>query len=452
MTPPSEHSSSATPTSRGREDTQAGPGARHRARLRKVALRSALGIGVLAVLAGLVLYWLLATLGGRDFLLGQVVARLPTDSTLTWQSADGPVSGPMTLHGLHFEYHGTVFDARRVTIDPDIRPLLGKLLRLDVLEVQDARLSLPKSDKAFKLPRWPDVLPRINLPLDVQVDTLRVDGLKVLRAGAPLVNVHSVRGALDARKGRLHLEQLAVDSSRGYYLADGSYDPRDDFKTDFTLGALLPAPAGRTRPRLGVAARGNLEQMDVAVSGNAPGPVDVRLTLRGPDAPRWTLRAHSKALDPALLAGTGQPGTPLAFTLSADGVGGEARVRGKLTRGDLVAELQPSRLRMQDQVLQFKPLVVDVYGGRVTARGRGDFSKPGDAQFKFSIKANDLSFGGTPAPANAAGATPAIGTDADFDIAGTTQAWTLVGKATLTRGDDQATVDLKVAAMQTNWR
>ncbi len=442
MTPPPANASMPKSTPREREDRLAELRARRRARVRKVALRSALGIGVLALLAVFALYWLLTTLGGRDFLLGQVAARLPADATFTWQSADGPVSGPMTIHGLHFDYHGTVFDARRVTIDPDIRPLLGKLLRLDVLEVEDATLSIPKSDKPFELPRWPDVLPKIALPLDVQADTVRVDSLKVFQAGEPLIDVHSVRGGLDARKGKLHLEHLVVDSDRGYFIADGNYDPRNNFDTDFTLGALLPAPAGRTRPRLGVAARGNLDHMDVALSGNAPGPVNLRLTLRGRDMPRWTLRADSKALDPALLAGSGEPGTPLAFALSAEGVGGEAKLQGKLTRGDLVAELQPSNLRVQDQVLELKPLVVDVYGGRVIARGRGDFSVPDDAHFKFSVKVSDLTFGGTPGTAIAADTAPVIGADADFGIAGTTQAWALIGKATLTRGGDQATVDI----------
>ncbi len=438
-----------TSTARGREhergEKSAERRARRRARVRKAAWRSALGIGVLAMLAGIALYWLLATLGGRDFLLGQVAMRLPADATFTWQDAEGPVSGPMTLRGVHFDYHGTVFDARRVTIDPDIRPLLGKLLRLDALVVEGATLTLPKSDKPFQLPRWPDVLPKIQLPFDVQADAVQVDGLEIFRAGARLIDIRTVRGGLDARSGKLHLEHLAMDSDRGYVLVDGHYDPGNDFDTDLTIGALLPAPAGRTRPRLGMVARGDLDDMEVAISGNAPGRTRLRLALHGRDSPRWTLRADSKALDPALLAGSGQPGTPLAFALSADGVGGQAKLHGRFTRGDLVAQLQPSTVRVEDQVLELEPLVVDVYGGRVIARGRGDFNVPTQARFKFSVQAKGLSFGGTPATANAtatpADAAQAIGVDADFGIAGTTQAWAAIGKAVLTRDGDQATVD-----------
>ena len=73
-----------------------------RKRQRTVALRSGLGTLALAVVAGLLLYWLLMTIGGRDVLLRQIVARLPADTALTWKSAEGPASGPMTLRGVHF--------------------------------------------------------------------------------------------------------------------------------------------------------------------------------------------------------------------------------------------------------------------------------------------------------------------------------------------------------------
>ena len=58
--------------------------AARRALARKVALRSALGAIAIGVLACALLYWLLTTVGGRDVLLAQIVARLPAGATLTW--------------------------------------------------------------------------------------------------------------------------------------------------------------------------------------------------------------------------------------------------------------------------------------------------------------------------------------------------------------------------------
>ncbi|HRN61552.1 MAG TPA: hypothetical protein PLF73_03730, partial [Luteimonas sp.] len=45
---------------------------RRRRRMRVLAIRSAIGTLALAVLAVVLLYWLLASFGGRDFLLARI--------------------------------------------------------------------------------------------------------------------------------------------------------------------------------------------------------------------------------------------------------------------------------------------------------------------------------------------------------------------------------------------
>ena len=433
--------------------------AKRHARMRKLAIRSAIGAGVLVALLLALAYWALMTLGGRQFLLSQIVARLPAGTELAWREAEGPAAGPLVLRGVRFTMRSCpdvdgepvpfgrcddprtlVFTARRVMLDPDIRPLLGLLLRLDTLEIEGATLDLPRSDEPFELPRWPEVLPQIEPPLGLQADRIEIDGFTVTTAGEPTIDIARVRGALDARSGKLDLDQVVVDSDRGLFRIDGSYAPRDDFATTLTASALLPAPAGRTRPRIGLAVRGDLADMEIAVRGDAPAPLRADLTLRGREDPAWTLRAQSRALQLGALTGSEEPGTPMAFDVSARGVGGEATLRGRFTQGDLVVVLQPSKLRVEDEVLELKPLVVDVFGGRVVARGRGDFTDPDAADFRFSVNARDLSFGGSAATADAA-ATPAIGASVDFGIAGTTARWAAIGQATLTRAEQQATLD-----------
>ena len=230
-----------------------------RQRQRKVAVRGGIGTLALALGIGLLLYWLLMTIAGRDVLLRQIVARLPAGTDLTWKSAEGPASGPMVLHGVHFSMPRQrdpdcvpserascamgriVFDANTVTLDPAIRPLLGRRLRLDALDVAGATLDLPRSDKPFELPTWPDVLPDIAPPLALQADTIRIDGLKVAQEGEPLVDIRSARGGLDAGTGVLHVERLRVDSDRGLFTLHGDYQPRRDYYSDFTGTAVLPA-------------------------------------------------------------------------------------------------------------------------------------------------------------------------------------------------------------------
>src|SRR3546814_5162075 len=108
---------------------------------------------------------------GRDFLLAQFKARLPAGTELSWSRAEGPARGPLVMHDVRFVQKtcpqeggepvpygqcaepGTLaFSARRIVIDPAIRPLLGRLLRLDTMIVEGAALDLPSTDSPFALP------------------------------------------------------------------------------------------------------------------------------------------------------------------------------------------------------------------------------------------------------------------------------------------------------------
>ena len=249
---------------------------RRRRRLRVLTVRSALVTACLVLLAGVLLYWLLSTFGGRDFLLARIVAVLPAGTELTWSGAEGPASGPLTLHDVRYVQRGCpdvdgqpvpygdcaqpttlTFSARRIVLDPAITPLIGRRLRLDAMDVAGATLDLPEpADMPFELPTWPEVLPRIDLPLSLQADTIRVDGLRVTRTGATLIDIATIRGGLDARQGELRIADLVVDSDRGRFAAHGVYAPDDHYRTDLTASALLPAAFPRPRPRIGLVARG----------------------------------------------------------------------------------------------------------------------------------------------------------------------------------------------------
>lgn len=253
-----------------------------------------------------------------------------------------------------------------------------------------------------------------------------------------------MRGGLDAQQGELHLADLVVDSDRGRFTAHGVYAPDDDYRMDLTASALMPAPPARTRPRIGLVARGDLSRLDIALVGHAPAPLKAMLTLRGRENPGWALRADTTRLDPALLAGSGETGTPLAFDLRADGEGGAATMQGRATWGEPTADplrivLQPSTLRLEDQRLDLDPLVVDLFEGRVTLRGFADVTEPGDVRFRFATNARGLQFGADP---DAPDPAPPIRADADLGIAGSTAAWAVVGTAGIERDGLRADVNL----------
>jgi len=437
--------------------------AKRRARLRYLAVRGSFVAGVLTLGFAALLYWLLATIGGRDVLLAQIQQRLPAEAKLTWERAEGPAAGPLVLYGVRFTYlmadkHGQrdpvhprllEFTAQRAMLDPALRPLLGRLLRLDALQLEGATLEIPESDEPFELPRWPESLPGINPPLALQADDVRIDGLRITQEREPVIDIRRLRAGLDARTGELHVEKLDADTDRGHFAVHGDYAPRDDYRMDLVATAVLPADTGTMRPRLGLVARGDLSRMDIALAGRAPAPARATLTVRGKERPRWNLHAQSDALDLALLS-EGEPSdSPLALRFAADGVGGEMNLRGEFAYGDpkqrtINATVLPSQLRLEHQILEAKPLALRIFDGTATLRGRADFNDPENATLRFAVNARGLQWGGaqqTPkTPQQAARDTPLIGADADLGIAGTLQQWAAIGRATLTREGERAQV------------
>ena len=439
---------------------------RHRARAKRWAWRSAIGTAALLVITAVAIVWLIETVAGRDLLLRQIVNRLPDSATLVWSRAEGPASGPLTLHDVRFAMPrqrdpdctptptascamGTVvFTAKRVTVDPALRPLLGRRLRLDAMHVQSATLELPTSDEPFELPRWPDVLPEIAPPLALRADDIRIDGLRVTQERAPLIDIARLRGGMDAQTGALTLTRVVIDSDRGRLTAHGRYAPRDDYAMDLIATAVLPARRGRTPPRLGLVAKGDLTRMDIAVAGAAPAPLRATLTLRAPpgspDSARWVLDARADALDLALLSDPAATPTetPLALRVQASGTGGAANVRGRVQQGDVVAVVQPSIVRLGDQVLDVQRLVIDTLGGRITARGRADLRENTRGVVRFAVNARGIRIPASSASYMSKPATAAIVTDADLGIAGTINAWAAIGDARITRGAQRATIRL----------
>ncbi|MCF7749330.1 translocation/assembly module TamB [Bacillus subtilis subsp. subtilis] len=395
----------------------------------------------LVLLALLLLYWLLQTVAGRDVLLAQVVARLPVGATLTWSKVDGPVAGPLVLHDLDFRYDDIHFTAERAYLDPDIRPLLGRKLQLDALQLKNASLNLAKSDEPFELPSWPDSLPQIEMPLAIQADTIIIDGFRITQASQPLIDIATLRGGVEIANGEFRASQLKIDSDLGYFRVDGRYLPRSDYDTDITIGARLPAPLGRTPARLGLVARGDLDHMEVAVAGSAPKPLQASLVFDGRTDPVWKASARTQALDLSLLVPGMAAGTaPMAVDFTADGKGGQANLQGSFKQGDIAVELAPSKVGLADQVLTVAPLQVKAFGGQARLQGKADFTDKENASLRFSIVANDLTF--VPAAdtttAGAAAPVPVTLNEARLGLAGTLKNWAAVGTAAVEREKQRA--------------
>lgn len=423
--------------------------ARRRARMRTLAIRSGVTLGVLLLLAMFALYWLLQTIAGRDVLLAQVVARLPANSSLTWSKAEGPLAGPLLLHDLDFRYEDIHFTARRALLDPDIRPLLGRKLRLDALEIADAQLALgPSEDKPFELPRWPDVLPAIELPLALQADRIAIDNLRIAPHDAPPIDFTHIRGGLEAADGEFRATQLKVEGNLGDFLIDGHYLPRKDYRTDLTVRALMPARPGQAPARLGLVARGDLAHMEVALTSHSPQPLRASLVLDGRKDPVWNVAARSERLDLGQLVPAQymeQAPEPLALDFTARGRGGNAQLQGRIRQGDNELVLAPSNIALENQVLNVSPLVVEAFGGSVRLQGKADFGDAQNPDFNLAVIASQLTWTPSPDPA-APGRAPAPMhlKEARLGVAGSLKNWAAIGKAEIARDVQDAKLDFDV--------
>ncbi len=435
-----------------------------RRRQRRLMLGGVLSVAaVLAVILGLV-WWLLSTLGGRDLLLAQIKARLPANASLEWQSAEGPVRGPLVLHGARFTWvacadddfdvntvamslckdpRTTRFTASRLLLHPRLGALFSARLELAAIEVEGASLDIAKSDTPFELPTWPEVLPRIEPPLAIAVDEVRVENLDVSSAGEHVIRIRQLQGALLAEKGRLNVQNIDMESDLGRFHVHGQYAPGRNYATELLATAVFPARFGQTAGRVGLVARGDLDAMNIAIGGRAPAPLSAMLVLRAADSraardgdATWSLQAESEGFDPGVFSASAAAVELMTFRLNAEGKGGRADLQGQWQMGDTALDIQPSTLRLADQTLYAEPLKIAALGGSLEINGHGMF-KEDQADFDATAKARNLGWG------KGKGDAPLIAGDGDFHVVGTDQAWKVDGKATLRREAQTAQVQLQ---------
>ena len=404
---------------------------------RRWTRRVGLGSVALTVAGGMLLFWLLATTGGRDTLLARVVGLLPADS-LRWEKAEGTVYGPLVLHGLRYDHAGVVFTAERVLLDARVLPVLGRRLQLDRLEVDRAVLVLPPTDgDPFELPAWPGVLPRLAMPLQINTTQLDVDGLRIERDGATLLDITILAArTVQLSDDGFSIEALALDSPRGQLALKGEYLPARNFRMDLAGTLAITATDAAPAATLQFNAKGDLDALTFDLVGKAPEPLAIRLSLReSAQVPVWTLKAQAAGLHPALLGLAA--GELWRGRLDASGRGGDAALTGELAQGDWRVGIQPSRLKLASQVLRAQPLVLALPQGPLTLTG--ELQLAGEAS-AFDAVAASTGLRFEPASAEP-GALP-VTAAGELQASGRFQAWTIKGEAVLVRGGEQATLAL----------
>ncbi|MDY0020878.1 translocation/assembly module TamB domain-containing protein [Arenimonas caeni] len=405
-----------------------------RSRLRRWSLRLGAAGFALGALLGAVLAWLLLSAGGRDTLLAQITARLP-EGALQWERAEGALRGPLVLHGVRYAQDGVELRARRLMLDPDLLPLLGRRLQLDALELDDAVLVLPEArDEPFSPPEWPGVLPRIPLPLDIRSARVDVAGLEVMRGEEALLALDTLaaRGLHLVDEG-FTLTSLDASGTPGHLQLKGEYRPARDYRSVLTARWSRPATDDSPAAALQASVQGRLQDLRIEASGELPGRSQLAASVQGDaDAPRWSLQAGSQGLAPALLGLA--PGEHLAFELKAEGTGGEAGLSGRLARGETTVQLAPSRVSVVDDRLRLDPLDLVLDGGAL--RVTGELTLDDTLPFDLRARTDALQL---PSDDPAA---PAVVARGEARVQGVADDWSLDAAATLARDGEQATITL----------
>ena len=395
---------------------------------------------VLALVGGILLtflgFWALRSEGGRDFLMARIAAQLPEGSSLTWSKLEGSMWNGLTINDLRYADTKYVFTAQTVNLKNALWPLLSKRLDIETLKINNAVLVLPKDDKPFELPRWPEFLPAIDLPMTIAVADLQIRQLQIQDSKEKLVLIYNAQAEVTLSNGVVHLPKLEAKSDRGNLNLKGDYLPREKYQTNLVGSYIAVTEKGVAPAQLSLNAKGDIDNFSLTIAGTAPGPLklDLRL-LDGSTQPHWTFNAGSEQL---LFEQFGlAPDQAWAFSLKGTGVDGDAKFSGKIKRGEQSVQIEPSEISIDAGVLTLKPVLVRVEAGLVRLEGKAEFVDK-DPVFDVLLSSQQLSL---VSESKEAKSIPVNGS-AQMKVVGKLSAWTVNGDAALLRGKDKAVVKI----------
>lgn len=391
-------------------------------------------IGVLLLsLFGL---WAVRSDGGRDFLMARIAAQLPEDSKLTWGKLEGTMWDGMAINDLRYIDSKYEFTAKKVKLKNALWPLLSRRLDIETLLIENAVLTLPSDDEPFELPRWPEFLPAIDLPMTIAVDQLQIKQLQIQNSKEKLVLVHQADAELTLANGKVDLPKLLIKSDRGNLDLKGEYLPRDKYRTNLTGRYIAVTEKGIAPAQLTLDAKGDIDDFTLKLGGAAPAPLMVSLRLQdGSSQPHWSFNAKS---DQLLLEQFGlAPDQPWAFSLAGNGVDGDAKLAGNIKRGELALIIEPSQVSIEAGVLKLKPVLLRVDAGLVRIEGKAEFVNEAPV-FDLVVSSQQLSL----VPGNKDNKNIAVTGSAQMKVVGKLSDWTIDGDAVLLRGKDKAIVKI----------
>ena len=305
-------------------------------------------LGVLVLLLGAAVAWLLGTQSGLDFALTR--ARALTHGTLSVQQAQGRLWGSLQLRGVHWRgANGLKIGIAAARIDYAPLALLRKRLDITRLEVSGLRITLPA-------PQPPSHTPLdLHAPLAIHIATATLRDALILRRQQRVFSLDtlSLRDAAWTQS-RIALGACDLDSPQlvlrlhGQIGLDGGWPG--------TLDARLRLPRQPQALALTLHARsdGRRATLDARLAAPFAATLQAQLAARAPYAWQGALRAPRFALATLL------PGNPHALALDLQGQGDavQAELAGTLQVDAWPLQLRALELRRAGDSLQLRRLAL----------------------------------------------------------------------------------------------
>ena len=367
-----------------------------RPRLKKILIRTAIGLLSLAVILAVAVWFLAGTQGGTRWLFTRLGALVP--GKLEVAQLTGPLRGPLDIRGLRYEREGFEMTVDHVQLEWRLREIFQRRLDIQKLYADGVHiLTTPSEEEKERSP-----LPDVNLRFNIIVRDARVRGLsvgsKTAQAGEKPFVIDRIDLATTAIASDVRVDSLTVRSPTFDADVKGSVRPQGDYPVDLAVRWAYRAPDMAPFSGSGKLA-GTLKDLQVTQELGAPFPVSLNATLREPLYElRFDGRAKFSRFNPRLIKAD-LPDIPAS---------GEIAVKGTL-------EQFTSLGTVRGVVEQLGSVAVDY-----------TLTRDGDV---WNIQDADVTLPGTPTRVSAKGIVTLKGEDMDMNAEATWRnvAWPLRG-------------------------
>ena len=153
--------------------------------------------------------WMLFSTSGARWVADMAVERFPPPAKVAYASIDGTIAGELVVTDFRFEGDPTTAKVRiaRMTVDPTLRMLFSRVLRIENASVRGLVLTLPEQQKPEpeeEKPMWTEP------PLDIVVRDFALEDGRVVKANENLVTVKQLGVAARWTRDELIIERLTL--------------------------------------------------------------------------------------------------------------------------------------------------------------------------------------------------------------------------------------------------